>query len=344
MTSISSIRSAARRWAVVAALLVLAVAISVTTAVAETCSSGSDLDANTSSALDRTGQQFFGYLAQGNSAVLQQNSIASLSSNFSGIDKAVQDHKADLSGATAKILGTYLLDASDQQGTIQRAEFLCGVWGANGLTPNSTAFMLPNLPAGRYALVTEESSGGQKPMHVSFILQQEPAGSGPWKLAGLQIRPMQIGDHDGQWFLQQARAYKAKGQNHNAYLYYGEARELIAPVPFMTTLELQRIDDEQQSVAPKDLPANGTPVDLLANGQTFKVTSIAPVTVGNGLDLVVRYESPGVTDQQQMFSNNMAVIKSIVQKYPEYRDAFAGVVARAEPTDYGTLLPMNEIK
>jgi hypothetical protein len=218
------------------------------------------------------------------------------------------------------------------------------VWGANGLTPNSTAFMLPNLPAGRYALVTEQSSGGQKPMHVSFILQQEPAGSGPWKLAGLQIRPMQIGDHDGQWFLQQARAYKAKGQNHNAYFYYGEARELIAPVPFMTTLDLERIDDEQQSVAPKDLPANGTPVDLLANGQTFKVTSIAPVTVGNGLDLVVRYESPGVTDQQQMFANNMAVIKSVVQKYPEYRDAFAGVVARAEPTDYGTLLPMNEIK
>ena len=43
----------------------------------------------------------------------------------------------------------------------------------------------------------------------------------------------------------------------------------------------------------------------------------------------------------------MAVIKALVAKYPEVRDAFAGVVARAvDPTgrDYGTLLAMKDIK
>jgi len=41
------------------------------------------------------------------------------------------------------------------------------------------------------------------------------------------------------------------------------------------------------------------------------------------------------------------VIKALVAKYPELRDAFAGVVARAvDPSgrDYGTLLPMKDIK
>ena len=41
------------------------------------------------------------------------------------------------------------------------------------------------------------------------------------------------------------------------------------------------------------------------------------------------------------------MIKALVAKYPEYRAAFAGVVARAvEPSgrDYGTLLAMKEIK
>jgi len=40
-------------------------------------------------------------------------------------------------------------------------------------------------------------------------------------------------------------------------------------------------------------------------------------------------------------------MKSLVAKYPELRDAFTGVVARAvDPNgrDYGTLLAMKEIK
>jgi hypothetical protein len=43
----------------------------------------------------------------------------------------------------------------------------------------------------------------------------------------------------------------------------------------------------------------------------------------------------------------MAVIKALVTKYPELRDAFAGVISRAvdpQGHDYGTLLPMKDIK
>ena len=41
------------------------------------------------------------------------------------------------------------------------------------------------------------------------------------------------------------------------------------------------------------------------------------------------------------------VIKALVTKYPEFRDAFDGVVVRAvEPSgkDYGAMLPMKDIK
>jgi hypothetical protein len=40
-------------------------------------------------------------------------------------------------------------------------------------------------------------------------------------------------------------------------------------------------------------------------------------------------------------------MKALIAKYPEFRDAFDGVVARATETsgrDYGTMLPMKEIK
>ena len=43
----------------------------------------------------------------------------------------------------------------------------------------------------------------------------------------------------------------------------------------------------------------------------------------------------------------MAVIKALVGKYPELREAFAGVVARGvapSGQDYGSMLPMKDIK
>jgi hypothetical protein len=47
-----------------------------------------------------------------------------------------------------------------------------------------------------------------------------------------------------------------------------------------------------------------------------------------------------------MYQTNVLVIKTLVAKYPEFRDAFDGVVARAvDPSgkDYGTLIMMKDV-
>jgi hypothetical protein len=127
-----------------------------------------------------------------------------------------------------------------------------------------------------------------------------------------------------------------------------EAHELLTPVDFMSTLATDKLYEEAETVKPADLPSGGAgPIDLSANGQTYKVTTIFPLVVGNDLDLVVKFQYPDISNTGQAFQANMAVIKALVAKFPEFRDAFAGVVARAvEPSgrDYGTLLPMKEIK
>ena len=73
----------------------------------------------------------------------------------------------------------------------------------------------------------------------------------------------------------------------------------------------------------------------------------SPLTVGKDFDVVVRYQSADVSNTSQTFQDNMAVMKALVAKYPELRDAFDGVVVRAvEPSgrDYGSLLVMKDIK
>ena len=82
-------------------------------------------------------------------------------------------------------------------------------------------------------------------------------------------------------------------------------------------------------------------------GKSYKVTDLFPIPVGQDFDLVVRYQSADVSDTGKTFQDNTAVMKALVAKYPELRDAFAGIVARAvEPSgrDYGSMLGMKDIK
>jgi len=227
----------------------------------------------------------------------------------------------------------------------ERAEFLCGVFGKVGQTADSAVFVIPNLPPGNYAVETFDVSTAKQPYTVSFVLQQEGKD---WKVGGFYVKEPQIAGHDGNWFAERARAFKAKGQNRNAWLYYIEALDLVVPVPFMYTQLTDKLVDESETVKPSDLPVNGSTLELTAGGKTHRLTTLFPLAVKQDLDLVVKYQSADVSNTAQTFQENAAVMKALVAKYPEFRDAFDGVVARAvEPTtgrDYGSLLPMKDIK
>jgi hypothetical protein len=310
---------------------------------AQTCLTPEDMDAATKTALVNAGQRFYDLAAKGDAATLRQNAIPSLAGDFSGIEGAVKDNQPNFSGAKATPRPPILLKA---EGTapLQRAEFLCGVFGPNGQTAASSEFVIPNLPPGNYGIAILDVPTPKGAYTVSFVLQQSGTD---WKLGGFYAKATSISGHDGDWFVDRARQFKAKGQLHNAWFYFAEARELLVPVPFMYTQKTDKLYDELQAAKPPDLAADGTTTDLAAAGKTYKLTAMFPLTVGNELDVVVKYQSPDVSNTTQTFADNMSVIKALLVKYPELRDAFDGVVARAvEPSgrDYGSLLPMKEIK
>ena len=322
------------------ALLVLLLGLALPRAVAETCSSASEMDEPARSALERTARQFFDYAAKGDVFDLKQSAIASLASNFGNIEGVVVDQRSTYAGAQPTVRASYLLEASGTA-PIARAVFLCGVWA----TPGWATFVINNLPPGRYGLVIQDVSTPKGKYALTMVLKQE---GGAWKLAGYYSKPAEIGGHDGQWFLTKAREYKAKGANHNAWFYYLTAWDLMAPVDFMGTRALDKLSDEMQSVRPADLPTNDNPLALGAGGgRSYQLIYISALPVDNDLNLLVKYRMPDVSNTQQMFADNTAVIRAIVGRYPEFREAFAGVVARAtEPSgrDYGTLLAMKDVK
>ena len=115
----------------------------------------------------------------------------------------------------------------------------------------------------------------------------------------------------------------------------------------MSTPKLDRIAAEMQTARPSDLPSQDAPLTLTAGAKTFKVTELTAVPVDNELDLRIRYQNANASNSGIAFQDNMAVIKAIVAKYPEVREAFDSIIARAVDAsgqEYGTLLPVKEIK
>jgi hypothetical protein len=165
-------------------------------------------------------------------------------------------------------------------------------------------------------------------------------------MGGFYVKNPRVKGHDGYWFADQAHVFKAKGQNRNAWFYYLEARELLVPVPFMSTQATDELYDESEAVKPTDLPVDGHEIDLAAGAKSYRLTAMFPLPVGQDLELVVKYQSKDVSDSAKTFQENMVVMRALVSKFPEFRQAFDGLVARAvEPSgkDYGSLSAIKDL-
>jgi hypothetical protein len=319
------------------------VVFSTVSARAQSCQTSGELEDTTLAGITAAGKHYFDLAAKADVASIRQSSISSLASDFSGIETTVKDHQSDLAAAQATVKSVFLLETAGSA-PAPHAEFFCGVFGKNGQTSSSAVFEIDNLSPGKYAVVLLDATSPKGRTMFSLILQQ--VGS-DWKLGGLYLKPARVAGHDSDWFVARAREFKTKGQGHNAWFYYLEATSLVSPLPFMATAATDKLSDESQALRPADLPAAGKTADLAAASATYKLTTIFPDPVGDDLDLIVKYQAADISNINQTYQNNVAVIKALVAKYPELREAFAGIVARAvDPSgsDYGTLLAMKDIK
>ncbi len=307
---------------------------------AQECYSGSEIDAATEKALESAAQQYYSMSAKGDVAGLRANAVPEVAASFGGIEQAVVSHEAYFAQGQPSETRIFLLDASNSKTTWQRADFYCGIYNS----PDRTGISIPSLPPGRYAL-TIVSVAGKTPATLTLVLAE--AGRNSWKLAGYYARANSLGEHDGQWYVSKAREYKQKGQTHNAWLYYLTAWDLMAPVDFISTPALDKLSDELQSARPADLPSAEAPLQLAAGGKTFKVVELSAVPTATELFVRAQYSSPDTATPAIASQDNASVMKALLAKYPELREAFAGVIARAGDNsghEHVTLTPMKDVK
>jgi len=311
------------------AIFLIAASLITVAGWAQGCQMASDVDQATKTSLDNADAQYLGNLASGNTAALA--SVAT--PEFGAITNVANEAKGNLAGATGKVRWYFILD-NTQTKPGERADFYCGIFNS----PDRISFSFPQLPPAKFGVVVQDTTGGKMPYMVTWILQNS---NSQWRIAGLIPKAATIAGKTGLDFWKEARAAKTAGKQHTAYFDYIMADFLLRPTSLMSTPNLDKLADEMQAAAPNDLPLNGPITLQAANGKGYQVTQVFPTPVEDKLDLVVKYSVPDVSNTPQVFQDNTAVIKSVVTKWPELRDNFNAIVARATAPngqDYGTLL------
>jgi hypothetical protein len=276
----------------------------------------------------------------GDVAALRAKTLPAVASDFDGIASSVTSLRPIVQNATITVDNVYALDASKDQAGAERTQFFCG-------SP-IVVLTFNGIPPGMYALAILHATGVPKPQQISFILASTAGDQ--WQLAGFYAKPMVEGDHDGLWYWVSARKYAQTNSNWAAWLYYRVAENLLSPLDFLSSPNLQKLQLEAEKTRPGDFPGT-TPMILTAQGLTFDITAINTTTEFGGLDLDLHY-TPNPTQAAQLQTPASAraqvssVMAALVQQHPELKQAFHGIWAHADQGNanlFALELPMDQI-
>lgn len=296
-----------------------------TKARGETCVTQAQLPAQDRDALANVARKMTADVQAGDAGALRANSTPDLQRDFAGVAEAVSGLR-DAQHATVTVRNMYLLDNSTAQPSDVMAQFFCGAFN----TPQHVTFTLPGLKAARYAVVVVHLTGTESPRQISYVLQDING----WKLAGFIARPLMQGGHDGQWYWQRARELVQKHELWNATLCFQIAKQLLTPVGFLSSANLEKLVSEQQSAQPVDWPTEEKPLLLTVEGKPVQVTEVLPLIAAHNtpdMAVVVKYRQENGTDAVAVRAGDQAVAKELVRKFPELKELFTLMVVTYLP-------------
>jgi hypothetical protein len=321
-------------------LLFACLGVSLPTANAVTCTTQSQLPSAQRETLAAAARTIVEQIKNGQVQALQANTIPAVAADFSGIASSVQSLKPVIQSSTVTVDTLFLLDASTNPATPSRIDFYCG-------SP-VVALNFGSLPGGTYSLAILHATGVPQPQQISIILSQAPGGR--WMLAGFFSKPMIAAGHDGLWYWVSARRYAQSKQSWDAWIYYRMASNLLDPVNFLSSPNLEKLQRESDAVRPSTFPGPA-PISLNADGASFSVTSIDTTTLFGGLDLDIQYsadpmQATQLHDPPSARKQVTQVMAAILALHPELQSAFHGIWVHAnEGTNslFALELPMNQI-
>jgi hypothetical protein len=302
---------------------------------AEVCTTQSGMSDADRTALVTAGLSLATKIQANDAPGLRAATVAEVAKDFGGIQSLVGTTAPKLAGQALAVDQVYLLDATtlkkNADGTDADAQFFCSL-------NRSTAevdFLIPGLPAGRYAFAMVDSTpaAGRSPWRLSLLLRQD---KGQWLLAGFYPKPLTAAGHDGLWYWNAARDLSKQKQPWNAWLYYQTAQMLLRPADFVLSTHLDKLKTETAAAAPPALSegvSNDAPLVIKgADGTEYHFTSLGvDDSLGqSSVDIVAHLSAPPLPDPAAARKRNNDAMVALLTAYPELRKPFHGVWIFAE--------------
>ena len=317
------------KWAAPAAFCALLLAPGAVFAV--TCTTQSEMTAQDRDVLARAGQQFALGVVQQDLSFMQNSLLPAVASQWDGIRGAIEQGAPLVKGGQVQLRDLYALDATTLKAAAD-TQFFC----SNSTATMTVTISMRELPPGRYVLVLADAAGAPLAGQMAFILGWD---ANTWKLGGVFVRAGALGGHDGVWYWQQARQLATEKAPWAAFYSYEAARYLLLPVDFVSSPNLEKLDQEQAQIVGS--PMEAFPYTVTAGDQSWKIEGIRFDASLNEADLGVTYVSAGVTDPAAQRTEAVAVLGALLKAHPALRHSFNGMWAYASVG--GKIMPVMEL-
>jgi hypothetical protein len=337
-------RQAIRAGVVLGGLL----ALSPTLLFAQTCTTQAKMTSDIRDGLSQAALTLAQAVQVADVTKMQGMTIAEFSSAsaFAPTESLMRATASRMGNGELRVVQIYELDASPRAADdTSDADFNCALAG----TTSETDFAISGLPRGLYGFAMVETTGDH-PWLLSFLLRQD---GGVWKLAGFYPRAMTAAGHDGDWYWKSARTYAKADELWLAWIFYGEAAELVRPANFVTSTNLDRLFSERRTAAPPELAGGISPNHPLVmkasddKGGTieYRFTSISAQASEDGkeLNLILHIPVDGVSDPAVAIAHSKAAAKAFLDAHMELRQAFSGVWIFADSEGHEPLVTEETI-
>jgi hypothetical protein len=317
---------------------ILLLGIALPQAWAASCMTQAQMPAPERDALVSAAKSLASEVQAGNIAAIRSSTLPAIAADFNGIQQTVQYLQPIVQQATITIDNLYLLDASTDPPNQPQTDFYCG-------SP-VVGFDFNGIPPGTYGLVIIHATGVKQPQQIVLILSKTQDNRR--LLAGFFVKPMLLDGHDGTWYWASARKYAQSNGEWSASIYYRIAGNLLNPVDFLASPNLEKLRHEADQLH-STLPAASSPLSVNAGGASYKVTAIDTTTEFGALDLDVHY----VPDASQMADLRTPAVarkqvtdlmNALLGMHPELARAFHGMWLHADQGNaslFALELPMS---
>ncbi len=303
--------------------------------LAASCTTQAELSPQDRSTLAALGARFSAATQQQDYSTLQAALLPAVSGQWDDIRRAVEHGAPLLKGGQIQLRSLYLLDATRQNAPADTQFFCSNASGSLTVTITMRA-----LPPGRYAVVLADAAGAPQGGQLGFILAWDATGAtAEWKLGGVSIRQGILNGHDGVWYWARARELARENASWSAWYCYETARYLLLPVDFISSPNLDKLNQEQSQL--KDSPANAFPYTVADGARSWKIEGVRLDTSLDLPDLGVTYESMGITDPAAARTEAVAVLSALLKVQPSLRQSFHGLWAYA--SNNGKITPIIEL-